>query len=377
MQRLHVRQEPSSTRTGPGGWRFASPLPLIILAAALIGGLAGAAVASLWTNESTTTIVQEVPAGSTVPGVADLYASVRQSVVKITSVSTSTGIGGTGSGIVLDKDGHIATNYHVVDGFDQLDVKLADGTAVPAQVVGSDPGDDLAIIKVDLPSDQLTPAMLGDFSEVRVGDAVIAIGNPFDLEATLTEGVISGMGRTLSGVNARPLRQLIQTDTAINPGNSGGGLFNLNGELVGITNAIENPSGQDVFVGIGYAIPVSTLQNYLDEMLAGETISHARLGVSLQDLTPAIASSLGLSVEQGVLIGAVDPNSGAASAGLRGMSADQVGDVITAIDGQEVTSFEELAAYLDTKNPGDSVELTVIRDQQEMTVAVTLDAWTS
>ncbi|HLF78044.1 MAG TPA: trypsin-like peptidase domain-containing protein [Dehalococcoidia bacterium] len=354
---------------------------LVVLASALIGGVSGAAVNSAWDKDPNAAAVQQaaptpIP-GQLAPGVADLYASVRPSVVRIVAVSTSTGQGGTGSGVVLDKHGDIATNYHVVNGFNQLDVKLADGTDVSAQVVGWDPGDDLAVVKIDVSPDKLSPVELGDSSTVKVGDAVIAIGNPFDLEATLTEGVVSGIGRILSDGNARPLRELIQTDTAINPGNSGGGLFNLNGELIGITNAIENPSGQDVFVGIGYAIPVNTLKSYLPQMLAGKTISHARLGLSLQDLTPAVANSLGIKVRQGVLVQAVDPNSGAARAGLRGTSRSQPGDVIVAIDGHDAKTFEDLAGYVDTKKVGDKVELKIDRGGSEVTLSVTLDAWTS
>lgn len=212
------------------------------------------------------------------PGVADLYAAVRPWVVKITSASSSAGNAGTWSGVAIDTAGHIVTTFHVVDGFDSIDVKLADGTAVRATVVGTDPGDDLAVLKIDVPG-RLAPVTIAERGALRVGDAMTAIGNPFGLEATLTEGVVSGIGRILASTSGRPLRQVIQTDTAINPGNAGGGLFNFKGELVGITNAIENPSGQDVFVGIGYAIPVSTLLDHLADMIAGKTVVHAKLGV--------------------------------------------------------------------------------------------------
>jgi S1-C subfamily serine protease len=359
--------------------RLLSPVAGIILVVALIGGLSGAALASLWTPESKTTIVQQVgpTTGATVPGVADLYASVRPSVVKIEALATRTGEGGVGSGVVLDKQGHVATNYHVINGFDQIDVQLADGSYVTAKVIGTDPGDDLAIVQIDVAADKLTPVVQADFSKVRTGDAVIAIGNPFDLSATVSEGVVSGLGRVLSSTNTRPLSQVIQTDSAVNPGNSGGGLFNLNGELIGITNAIENPSGADVFAGVAYAIPVSTLQEYQADMLAGTTINHAKLGISLEDVTPPVATAMGLSVQQGVLVGSVDPASGAAKAGLRGTTRGQVGDVIVAIDGHNVSDFEDLAAYLDTKNPGDNVQLKIVRNSSDMTVSVTLDAWTS
>jgi 2-alkenal reductase len=359
------------------------PVAGIVLLSAAIGAGTGAGIATLLEGNSPAALTPAAsvsaagPAATGSVSIADLYAALRPSVVKITVVSTRTGEGGTGSGLVLDSDGHIATNYHVVQGADRLDVRLADGTTVLAEVVGTDPGDDLAVIQVGASGLNLTPVKFADASKTRVGDSVVAIGNPLDLEATLTEGVVSGLGRVLSDGNGRPLRELIQTDSAINPGNSGGGLFNLNGELVGITNALENPSGQDSFSGVGYAIPVSTLQRYLPDMLAGKTISHAKLGVSLGDLTPAIASDLGVSVDQGVLIGSVDRSSAAAKAGLQGTNAGVPGDVIVAIDGHEVKTFDDLAGYLDTKKPGDGVTLSIVRGTQRMDVNLQLDAWTS
>jgi S1-C subfamily serine protease len=330
------------------------------------------------------TVTQTVPAtttGSTVTGqagatsIADLYEQLRPSVVKVNVASA--GGAGTGSGVILDKDGHIVTNYHVVQGASQIDVKLSDGSVATASVVGTDPGDDLAIIKIDPTGTTLTPVTLANTSQLRVGDGVVAIGNPLDLEATLTEGVVSGLGRVLSDGNGRPLRELIQTDSAINPGNSGGGLFNLNGQLIGITNALENPTGQDSFSGIGYAIPAGTLQRYLPDMLAGKTVQHARLGVSLGDLSPSISKELGLSIDKGVMIGSVEPGSAAASAGLQAATTNRPGDVIVAIDGQAVSTYNDLASYLDTKNPGDSVRLTIVRNGQQMDVSLMLDAWTT
>ena len=360
-----------------------APMAGIVLLSAAVGAGTGAGIATVLDNGSSNT--STASASSTVANgalstsgavsVADLYAQLRPSVVKITVASPSGD--GTGSGVVLDKDGHIVTNYHVVQGATQLDVKLSDGTVATATVVGTDPGDDLAVIKIDPAGKTLTPATLADTTQTRVGDSVIAIGNPLDLEATLTEGVVSGLGRVLSDGNGRPLRELIQTDSAINPGNSGGGLFNLDGQLVGVTNALENPSGQDSFSGIGYAIPASTLQRYLGDMLAGKTVSHAKLGVSLGDLTPAIAGQLGISVDQGVVIGSVDRGSTAAKAGLHGTDGNAAGDVIVAIDGHGVKTFDDLAGYLDTKNPGDTVTLEIVRGTQHMNVSLKLDAWTS
>jgi S1-C subfamily serine protease len=307
--------------------------------------------------------------------VSDLYDQVRPSVVRITTQGARAGTGGLGSGVVIDKEGHILTNNHVVDGASQIDVTLAGGVSARAEVVGTDPGNDLAIIEVDLPADQLKPVKLGDSSKVRVGEFVIAIGNPFGIEATITDGIVSGIGRTLASGSGRPLRQLIQSDAAINPGNSGGGLFNGRGELIGITTAIENPSGDRVFVGIGYAVPVNTAQRFLPDMLAGRQIQHPRMGVQLQDLTPALAARLGLKGDQqGVLITGVEAGSAAARAGLRGGNA---GDVVVALDGKDVKNFEELAAYIDSKNVGDKLSVKVLREGKEQTLELTLEAWRS
>jgi S1-C subfamily serine protease len=370
----------------------------IILLSAAVGAGSGAGVATLLDNGNSAsnapvaTISQPVSnsnSGASVAkttnvsasgqpaSVADLYTVLRPSVVKIDAVSSRSGSGGTGSGIVLDDQGHIITNYHVVQGFDKISVSLSDGSSRTANVVGSDPGDDLAVVQIDTSGLKLTPVKMGDSSQTRIGDTVLAIGNPLDLEATLTEGIVSGEGRVLSGsANARPLRELIQTDTAINPGNSGGGLFNLNGELIGITNAIENPTGQESFAGIGYAIPVSTVQSSLPAMLAGQSVSHARLGVSLEDVSPALADSMGLNVTQGVLVQQVEAGSGAANAGLQASTRSGPGDVITGIDGHDVKTFDDLANYLDGKKAGDQVTLNIVRNGKQMNLSVTLDAWT-
>jgi len=309
--------------------------------------------------------------------VADLYAKVRPSVVQVNSSGRSAGIG---SGIVIDKDGHILTNNHVVADGDQLDVQFSDGSAASAKVVGTDPGNDLALLKVDVASNKLTPATLGDSDKVRVGDFVIAVGNPFGIEGSLTSGIVSGVGRTLSGGTGRPLRQLIQSDAAINPGNSGGALFNRRGEVIGVTSAIENPSGNRVFAGIGYAVPINSARRYLPELVAGKQIQHARMGVGLQNLTPAVAKGLNIGVEQGVLITQVDASSAAAKAGLRGgigTRGQPVGDVVLSIDGKETKTYDQLADYIDSKSVGDKVSIKYFRDGKESTVEVTLDAWRS
>jgi S1-C subfamily serine protease len=324
---------------------------------------------------------QELPAPSgsvandNLDDVADLYEAVRPSVVSITGQSRTGG--GSGSGIVLDKQGNILTNNHVVSGYDQIDVTLWDGTSASAKIVGTDPGSDLAVINAQLPADKLKPARLGDSEKLRTGEGVIAVGNPFGIEGSLTQGVVSGLGRTLAGGSGRPLRQLIQSDAAINPGNSGGGLFNRSGEVVGITTAIENPSGDRVFVGIGYAVPVDIAKRFLPDMMAGRQIQHPRLGVQLTNVTPALAASLGLNIDRGVMIQSIDASTAAAKAGLRGASGSRAGDVVIAIDGKAISNFNELASYVDSKNVGDKIQVKVVRDGQEMSFEVTLEAWRS
>jgi putative serine protease PepD len=307
--------------------------------------------------------------------VSDLYEAVRPSVVSIAGTSRTSG--GSGSGIVLDKEGNILTNNHVVSGFTDLDITLSDGTSAKATIVGTDPGSDLAVIRADLPAEKLKPAKLGDSDKVRTGEGVIAVGNPFGIEGSLTQGVVSGLGRTLAGGTGRPLRQLIQSDAAINPGNSGGALFNRSGEVIGITTAIENPSGDRVFVGIGYAVPVNIAKRFLPDMLAGRAIQHPRLGVQLTNLTPALASTYNLNITQGVMLQSVEAGSAASRAGLRGVSGTRAGDVVVSIDGSAVKTFEELAGYIDTKSVGDKIQIKYVRDNQEQTAEVTLEAWRS
>ncbi len=356
------------------GW-----VPVTVISLTLGGAIVVGIDSTRGPQPATTTVIERaVPSDSLLPvsagvqDVADLYAEVRPSVVRITASRGQTS-GGLGSGIVIDKQGHVLTNNHVVAGFDSIAVTFSDGSAATAQIVGTDPGNDLALIKVNVSPDRLRPARLGDSAKVRVGEIVIAVGNPFGIEGSLTQGIVSGVGRTLRGGAGRPLRQLIQSDAAINPGNSGGALFNARGEVIGVTTAIENPSGERVFVGVGYAVPINAASRALPDMLAGRTVQHPRLGVELEDVTPSLARSRGLGVEQGVLIRSVDPNSGAARAGIRGGAAD--GDVVIAIDGAQVRSFDELANYIDTKNVGDVVRVKLVRDGREMTLDVTLEAW--
>jgi S1-C subfamily serine protease len=257
-----------------------------------------------------------------------------------------------------------------------------------AKVVGSDPANDLAVIKIEPPDDQLSIVDLGDSAILRPGDPVLAIGNPFNLEATLTQGIVSAVDRTYTtGANTRPIRHMIQTDAAVNPGNSGGPLLNCRGQVIGINTFLENPSGQNVNVGIAFAVAISTAKQSLDSMLAGQTVSHAWLGIAGVDVTPALAKQLTIDAKSGVYVTLVSNGSPADDAGLRGAyaSADQAanassvragGDVITSVDGTAVTSLDELATYLsEKKHPGDTVELKVLRDGKELSVEAHLAEW--
>ena len=234
-----------------------------------------------------------------------------------------------GSGIVIDSSGDILTNFHVISGASQLTVTLSDQAAVDAQVVGTDPADDMAVIKGNFSGINLTVATLGDSNKVRIGESVIAIGNPFGLQGTVTEGVLSGDNRTLPSQQSKPLVDLFQTDAAINPGNSGGPLVNMSGEVIGINTALENPSEQDVNIGVGYAIPINNAKDHLPDMLAGKTIVHARLGVSTITVNPALAKTLGLTVNQGAYVVAVDSGGPADQAGLKAAGSAGANPLLT------------------------------------------------
>lgn len=317
---------------------------------------------------------------------AQIYEELRPSVVQIVTTGAPGVFGtteGLGSGFMIDEEGNILTNYHVVADATQIQVTLADGTTAGAEVIGSDPGNDIALIRADLPSDQIRPAPLGDSDAVAIGEPVLAIGNPFGLEGTVTEGIISGRDRTLSQTGQRPIRELIQTDAAINPGNSGGPLVDFDGNVIAINTAIENPTGANVFIGIGFAIPVNTAKDVLPQLLAGETVTHPRLGIAGRTLTEGLAQTLDLSVDRGVYVVEVDPSGAAAQAGVQGaegapsdsLSVPPGGDVIVRIDDTETETFEELADYIESKRVGDTVALHVVRDGEELTLQAQLQEW--
>jgi S1-C subfamily serine protease len=291
---------------------------------------------------------------------------------------------GSGSGFVLDKEGHIVTNNHVVENAEEVQVTFHDGTTVHAKVVGTDPDSDLAVIKVDVPETMLYPVELGDSDRLEVGQRAIALGNPFGLRGTLTTGIISALGRSLplgrasEIIGARfTIPELIQTDAAINPGNSGGPLLDSQGRVIGVNTAYESSAS-----GIGFAVPVNTVKRVVPKLIKDGYYPYPWLGISGTDLSLDVIEEMNLPVQRGAIILEVTPGSPAEKAGLRGSTKTvqkagrkiQIGgDVIIAIDGQKVTQFEDLLVYiLRYTEVGQEVTLTIIRDGKERSVTVKL-----
>ena len=293
---------------------------------------------------------------------------------------------GSGSGFVYDTEGHIVTNYHVVENAEQLLVTLADGGTYEAEIVGSDATNDLAVIRIDGVADLPDPLVLGDSDNLQVGQFVLAIGNPFGLEQTLTTGVVSALGRVIqSPEDNRFIGEAIQTDAAINPGNSGGPLLDLSGQVIGVNSQIISPSGASS--GIGFAVSASTVRRVVPQLISNGEYLHPWLGVQLLSLTSANVNALreagvGVPVDSGVLVLEAVAGGPADKAGIQGGSREvrignyQVpveGDIITAIDGQALASSQDLTVYLETETTvGDSVELTIVRNGEEQVVQVVL-----
>ncbi len=283
---------------------------------------------------------------------------------------------GTGSGFIWDTAGHIITNFHVIQNAQGADVTLADRSTWKARLVGFEADKDLAVLWIDAPSQKLEPILVGSSHDLRVGQKVFAIGNPFGLDHTLTTGVISALGREIPAVTGRPIQGVIQTDAAINPGNSGGPLLDSAGRLIGVNTAIYSPrhGGSGTYIGIGFAVPVDTVNQIVPEIIANGHVIRPALGVLLVDDRRVRAWGL-----EGALILDVTPGSAAAKAGLRPTVRDQsgqviLGDLITAVDGAPVKSNDDLRALLEKHRPGDTVTITVQRDEGEAKVAVKLQA---
>ena len=363
--------------------RLAVPALIVLLVAMVGAGITGAFAADWLDGEEEPAATQQAATASISPvgGIADLVAEVNKSVVAIaTFTQGAQGVGqGLGSGFVVDQDGHIVTNFHVINGAVEIAVQFEDGTFVPAEVRGVDPANDLAVVRVRTDRSVLRPVRLGDSEAVRVGDAVFAIGAPFGLDFTVTAGIVSALERdSLASPAQRPILDVIQTDAAVNPGNSGGPLFNTRGEVIGVNTAIENPTGQRVFVGIGLAVPVNTVERFLPAMIRGERVRHPRLGVGGIPLNERTARTLGLDVQRGIYVLDIAPGGPAARAGIRPAipgpgGLPRGGDVITAVDGREVATLNDLLRAIDSRQVGDRVPVTVFRDGRRQELTVVLD----
>jgi S1-C subfamily serine protease len=375
------------------GWNLAISLPGTESAksAALLPAVAKPAYAALQVEPqaalSARGITQPVPQAVDLPALADaeeellihLYERVSSSVVHIGVSGVGPSGNGTGSGFVLDSEGHILTNNHVVDGASRILVRFVDDTIVDAELVGADPDNDLAVLQVEVPGSLLNPVELGDSSGLRVGQRAIAVGNPFGFEQTMTSGIISALGRVVRQESGFSLPQLIQTDAAINPGNSGGPLLDSQGRVIGVNTLIFSPSGSSA--GVGFAVPVNAVKRVVPALIETGRYADPWLGISGQSVTPTLAEAFGLSVERGVLLQQVVPGGPADSAGLRSR-AQQVeeadtprlnsGDVIVALDGSAVHDMDDLIVILSEKSVGQTVTLTIVHDGEEQSVKVTL-----
>ncbi len=308
--------------------------------------------------------------------IVDLFENTSPSVVYITTVTRGRDIfgrgvtvpKGTGTGFIWNADGHIVTNFHVLQGATSARVVMHDQTSYIAEYIGGSRRHDLAVLRIDAPPGTLRQVQVGDSDRVRVGQSVYAIGNPFGLSATLTSGIVSALNRQIEGLTGDIIEDVIQIDAAINPGNSGGPLLDSGGRLIGINSQIQSPSGASV--GLGFAVPVNTVLRVVPQLIANGEYTPALLGISVADdrTNRVVAQRFGVA---GVLIVEVAARSGADRAGLRG-TGDQLGDIILQIDGDDVLSLQALRAVLDRYQSGDQVEVTISRDGEARDVVVTL-----
>ena len=285
----------------------------------------------------------------------------------------------TGSGFVIDGEGHVLTNAHVVDGADEIQVKIGDDEEPrSAEVVGSDPSSDVALLKVD-DADGLKPLQLGDSSKIEVGDPVVAIGNPFGLDRTVTSGIVSAKQRQIQAPNGFSISDVIQTDAAVNPGNSGGPLLDGAGRVIGINSQIASGGGGND--GVAFAVPIATAQDVVDQLLVNGEVTRAYLGITGGQLTADAAKALNLDTESGVLVESVVQGGPADKAGIKGATGELTvggqsvpagGDIITELDGEPVTEMDEIISRVNEANPGDELKLTVLSGGSEREVTVTL-----
>jgi S1-C subfamily serine protease len=382
---------------------FAIPFLSALIGGALVAGVIAAAGGFQSTTNTVTTVQSVVPTRSNAAQVTtgltphDIYVRDAPGVVFVTSTIVQKSespfelFGGetqrqgkaTGSGIVIDSNGTILTNYHVIENAVKVQVSIEKGQNVEAKVVGKDPSNDLAVLRI--PTDGLTlhPLTLGDSSTVQVGDPVYAIGNPFDLERTLTTGVISALQREITAPNGFAINHVLQTDAPINPGNSGGPLLDSSGKVIGINSQIETGGSNDGSVGIGFAVPINTAKGEISQLEKGGTVRGAYIGLISLTIDGSL-SSLNLPVKSGALVQSVQHGTPAEKAGIKGGNVSAEGgavelggDIIVSFDGKPVTSSEDLASDVVTKKPGDTVTIGLLRatgkgGYEHKTVSVTL-----
>jgi 2-alkenal reductase len=347
-----------------------------------------------------TSVVVETELSEPEQRLVDLYRRVNPAVVSLDVVVdqsanlppghppiTPDGPSGQGSGFLYDDQGHIVTNHHVIAGAFQIQVRFANGATVIADLIGSDPDSDLAVIKVNSLPEGVKPLPLGNSETLQVGQTAVAIGSPFGQRNTLTVGVISGLGRTLRGPERRvgsfSIPNVIQTDAAINPGNSGGPLLNLRGEVIGVNTAIAVSLGGSNFEGVGYAVPAQTVARVVPALIKQGRYDHPWLGISMTTVDTLFANRFGLAINRGVLVGAVQEGSPAAAASLQGGSTTATyrglpvrigGDIIIACNGAPIFSSDQLVGMIDLLQVGDQVVLKIQRGSEQLDVTVTLAA---
>lgn len=366
------------------------------LAAALLGGAVAVGIGAAVSDGGTTTVVREVQGSSAAAtsfedgqgkSIGDIYDQEGRGVVQVLStsvVSDDPFFGAqesrsSGSGFVIDKAGRIVTNYHVVQDAENVQVSFSGEDNVDARVIGVDPSTDIAVLQIDAQARALVTLPLGESDTVRVGDSVVAIGNPFGLERSVTAGIVSALQREITAPNGFAIDEVIQTDAAINHGNSGGPLLNADGEVIGVNAQIESETGGNV--GIGFAIPINTVKEVVSQIIESGKVEHAYMGIEMQTIDSDLTEQVRLPAETGVLVSRVVPGSPADEAGLEGGSRNVVvdgesytlgGDIITAVDGEPVESAEEVRSVVNDKEPGDELEVEVRREDSTETLTLTL-----
>ncbi|HEX4680079.1 MAG TPA: trypsin-like peptidase domain-containing protein [Gaiellaceae bacterium] len=374
--------------------RLLSVRVLELAVVALVGGALALGGAALFGKlGSRTTIQQVAPLGGGGVGnvmlqapttgaltAEQIYKRDAPGVVQVTATNASSGSESLGSGFVIDKAGHIITNFHVVRGATKVLVSFSSNDQLVSTVVGLDPSTDIAVLKIETHASALTPLELGNSDAVRVGDTVYAIGNPFGYVRTLTSGIVSAVQRQIKAPNSLTIDNVIQTDASINHGNSGGPLLDAAGRVTGVTSQIYAENSQQGNLGIGFAVPVNTVRNIAAQIISTGKVAHAYLGVSTVAVTKQLSKLYNLP-SAGLLVGSVDSNGPAKKAGLVGGTTDVVvggesyrlgGDVIVTVDGTPVSAFEQLRDAIARKKPGDKIKLGTVRNGSVKSVTVTL-----